>query len=111
MVKSKTKKLHNGKAITLWLNEETNQWVLDKNIALCAVSNFSKYIDNYVEDVIIEGIDITLNKVSSIRQFYVTAPEYTQFKIKTMINEDIKKIDIVHSYILEKIIELKRSNK
>ena len=37
---SKQKKLKNGKEVTLWFNEDTNSWTLDKVAAESCLSNF-----------------------------------------------------------------------
>lgn len=107
---SKQKKLKNGKEVTLWFNEDTNSWTLDKVAAESCLSNFCRYIEGeFTKAIEVSGIELTRKKVYSIKRHYETLPEYTQAKIKAMIDEDIRKVDLVYSYILEKIIENKRN--
>ena len=107
---SKQRKLKTGEEVTLWFNENTNSWTLDKVAAESCLSNFCRYIEGeFTETKEVSGIEITRKKVYSIRRHFETLPEYTQAKIQAMIDEDIKKIDLVYSYILEKIIEKKRA--
>jgi len=99
-MKSKDVLLKTGKTVTLWFNEGTGQYVLDKKLAS---SNFQKYIlGEHTCD------NCTNKQKMSIREYYNNSSNINKDKIKTMINEDIKKVELVYNIILESIINKKR---
>lgn len=84
-MRTKTIKLRTGDIITLYENEETGEWVLNKRDAL----------DAFHENV----FNGTSKKARMIRKFYssCTLP-HTRKKIRCMVNEG--KIDLLYQTIL-----------
>ncbi len=101
-MKQKDVLLKTGKTITLWLNETTNQWTANKKLAYESRPNFQKYITEAIST-----IHCTNSQRTSILEYYEKTSDINKTKIKEMINQDIKKVELVHNIILESLINKK----
>ncbi len=100
-MKNKKIILKTGETITLWLDESSGAYILDKEKAELSESNFQRYI-------IEEDESVCSNKYrTSILEYYNKSTSLTKRKIVSMINEDIKKIELVYNIVLDSIINKK----
>jgi len=102
-MKTKEILLKTGSTVTLWLDESTGKYILDKNVAASAESNFNKYILGNIKTQY-----CNTNERLSILKYYEESSEITQRKVKQMINENIKKIELVYNVVLDSIIYKKK---
>ena len=102
----KTIRLNTGKDVTLWLDESDGRYILDKRKAEESESNFQKYIVNECL-----GTICSRSRRTSILEYYNDSTNINKAKIKEMINQDTKKIELVYNLVLESIINKKRVKK
>lgn len=99
--------LNDGREVTLWLIENSGKYTLDKELASKNTLN-----ENF-QVFIIDGApsDKCSNKQrTSIIEYYETSSIMMQEKIKSMINEDINKVELVYNIILESLINNTRKS-
>jgi hypothetical protein len=90
-MRTKIVTLKSGDRITLYLNEDTNEW-----------TRFKEEAQDVFHKQILEGID---NKARVIRKYYASSKSLlARKKIRDMVNESPEKMDLLY----ETIITLRR---
>lgn len=92
----KTIRLKDGTFVILSLNEKTNKFESSPTIE----SNFEKYI---LSETIIKNV-CTEKMKKAIKEYWSGTPKFNKKKIEQMINEDVKKIQLVYNLALDKLI-------
>lgn len=59
------------------------------------------YLIEQTDDCIIDGVEVSLLKISSIRRFYEKINPYNRAKVVGLINNNITNIDKVHKIVID----------
>lgn len=90
-MQTKVVELKNGSRVILYLNETTGEWLANK--------------DKATDDFHAAVMNGTSKQARTIRKYYSESTiQYTREKIRSMVNKDLKNIDLLYDTIVNEIL-------